>query len=185
MSTNIQIGSSASLKLENLTTTQRNAIVSPATGRTIWNTTTARIEVYNGTFWQGAETKMLQLLHNQFNPTDAQTVVFGASFGAPTLPANTWNNIIMRGNGVIRGCSLNMLVGGTQGTNENWSLFVQHNGTDYLVATVGSTAIVRNFNNTSMNIPYVDGDIVRMVYVNPTWVTNPTVVTATGYLILQ
>ena len=91
--------------------------------------------------------------------------------------------MIMRGNGIIVGCDFNMLVGGVLGTSESWSLYVRHNGTDYLVQTVGSTAVVRKFNNTLLNIPYVDGDIVRMILVNPTWVTAPTSVTGSGFLI--
>lgn len=170
--------------LPRMTTTQRNAISSPATGLEIYNTTTNRKEVYNGSFWRGISMRLMPIFHGQFNPTDAQTVAFGQSINAPTVSTNAYYEIIMRGAGVIRGCDLNMLVGGTLGTNENWSLYVRHNGTDYLVQTISSTTVVRNFTNTSMNIPYVDGDIVRMVYVNPTWATNPTAVTATGNLIL-
>ena len=170
--------------LPRMTTTQRNAISSPATGLEIYNTTTGRKEVYNGSFWRGISMRLMPIFHGQFNPTDAQTVAFGQSINAPTLSTNAYYEIIMRGAGVIRGCDLNMLVGGTLGSNENWSLYVRHNGTDYLVQTISSTTVVRNFTNTSMNIPYVDGDIVRMIYVNPTWATNPTAVTATGNLIL-
>jgi len=36
-----------------LTTTQRNAIATPATGLQIYNTTTIQSEVYNGSFWAG------------------------------------------------------------------------------------------------------------------------------------
>ena len=170
--------------LPRMTTTQRDAISSPATGLEIYNTTTGRKEVYNGSFWRGISMRLMPIFHGQFNPTDAQTVAFGQSINAPTLSTNAYYEIIMRGAGVIRGCDLNMLVGGTLGSNENWSLYVRHNGTDYLVQTISSTTVVRNFTNTSMNIPYVDGDIVRMIYVNPTWATNPTAVTATGNLIL-
>ena len=170
--------------LPRMTTTERNAISSPATGLEIYNTTTGRKEVYNGTFWRGISMRLMPIFHGQFNPTDAQTVAFGQSINAPTVSTNAYYEIIMRGAGVIRGCDLNMLVGGVTGSNENWSLYVRHNGTDYLVQTISSTTVVRNFNNTAMNIPYVDGDIVRMIYVNPTWATNPTAVTATGNLIL-
>lgn len=170
--------------LPRMTTTERNAISSPATGLEIYNTTTGRKEVYNGTFWRGISMRLMPIFHGQFNPTDAQTVAFGQSINAPTLSTNAYYEIIMRGAGVIRGCDLNMQVGGTLGSNENWSLYVRHNGTDYLVQTISSTTVVRNFSNASLNIPYVDGDIVRMIYVNPTWATNPTAVTATGNLIL-
>jgi hypothetical protein len=42
---------SSGFLLPRLTTTQRNAIVSPATGLEIFNTTTNQIEFYNGTAW--------------------------------------------------------------------------------------------------------------------------------------
>ena len=35
-----------------LTTTERDAIASPTTGETIFNTTTTFLEVYNGTVWK-------------------------------------------------------------------------------------------------------------------------------------
>jgi hypothetical protein len=41
----------AGLRLNNLTTTQRDAIGSPAAGMVIWNTTAARIQAYNGSAW--------------------------------------------------------------------------------------------------------------------------------------
>lgn len=41
----------AGLRLNNLTTAQRDAIGSPAAGMVIWNTTAARIQAYNGSAW--------------------------------------------------------------------------------------------------------------------------------------
>ena len=173
--------------LPRMTTTQRDAISSPATGLEIYNTTTNRKEVYNGTFWQGISMRFLQVLFSTWNPTDAQTVAFGQSAGTPQLaslsPAPF--EIVMRGNGVIRGCDFTTFAAGVAGTNESWSLYVRHNGTDYLVQSVSNTAATKVFSNTSLNIPYVAGDIVRMVFVNPTWATNPTNVVGGGFLTLQ
>jgi hypothetical protein len=173
--------------LPRMTTTQRNAIGSPATGLEIYNTTTNRKEVYNGTFWQGISMRFLQVLFSTWNPTDAQTVAFGMAAGTPQLaslsPAPY--EIVMRGNGVIRGCDFTTFCTGVAGSNESWSLYVRHQGTDYLVQTVSTSATVRTFTNTSLNIPYVAGDIVRMVFVNPTWATNPTQVAGGGFLTLQ
>ena len=173
--------------LPRMTTTQRNAIASPATGLEIYNTTTNRKEVYNGTFWQGISMRFLQVMFSTWNPTDAQTVAFGMAAGTPQLaslsPAPF--EIVMRGNGVIRGCGFTTFAAGVAGSNENWSLFVRHQGTDYLVQNVSASATVRTFTNTSLNIPYVAGDIVRMVFVNPTWATNPTNVVGGGFLTLQ
>jgi hypothetical protein len=173
--------------LPRMTTTQRNAIASPATGLEIYNTTTNRKEIYNGTFWQGISMRFLQVLFSTWNPTDGQTVAFGMAAGTPQLaslsPAPY--EIVMRGNGVIRGCDFTTFCTGVAGSNESWSLYVRHQGTDYLVQTVSASATVRTFTNTSLNIPYVAGDIVRMVFVNPTWATNPTNVAGGGFLTLQ
>ena len=43
----------AGLRLNNLTTTQRDALT-PSTGMAIWNTTNSRAEVYNGSAWDGS-----------------------------------------------------------------------------------------------------------------------------------
>jgi hypothetical protein len=173
--------------LPRMTTTQRNAIASPATGLEIYNTTTNRKEIYNGTFWQGISMRFLQVLFSTWNPTDAQTVAFGMAAGTPQLaslsPAPY--EIVMRGNGVIRGCDFTTFCTGVAGSNESWSLYVRHQGTDYLVQTVASNTAVRTFTNTSLNIPYVAGDIVRMIFINPTWATNPTNVVGGGFLTLQ
>lgn len=173
--------------LPRMTTTQRDAIGTPATGLEIYNTTTNRKEVYNGTFWQGVATRFLQVMFTQWNPTDAQTVAFGSVPLVPQLASLTPApfEIIMRGNGVIRGCDFTTFAAGVAGTNEPWSLYVRHQGTDYLVQTVSTSATVRTFTNTSLNIPYVAGDIVRMVFINPTWATNPTQVAGGGFLTLQ
>lgn len=173
--------------LPRMTTTQRNAISSPATGLEIYNTTTNRKEVYNGTFWQGISMRFLQVLFTQWNPTDAQTVAFGSVAGTPQLASTSpaHYEIVMRGNGVIRGCDFNTFAAGVDGSNEAWQLFVRHNGTDYLVQSVSSNSKTRVFTNTSLNIPYVAGDIVRMVFINPTWATNPTQVVGGGFLTLQ
>jgi hypothetical protein len=41
----------AGIRLNNLTTTERNAIGSPAAGMLLWNTTQARMNVHNGSAW--------------------------------------------------------------------------------------------------------------------------------------
>ena len=46
----------AGFQLNNLTTTQRDALaVAPATGAVIWNTTTGAMEAYNGVSWESAD----------------------------------------------------------------------------------------------------------------------------------
>lgn len=41
----------AGLRLNNLTTTQRDALASPTAGMVIWNTTDSRMQLHNGTAW--------------------------------------------------------------------------------------------------------------------------------------
>ena len=65
-----------------LTTTQRDAIASPATGLTLYNTTTGRLNTWNGTSWDASLSATEQPLQNA-------TVTFAAT-GAPqsyTVPA--------------------------------------------------------------------------------------------------
>ncbi len=122
--------------LPRMTTTQRDAIASPATGLKIFNTTTVREEYYNGTYWQG-ETKFVQVGHSGFNPGDAQFPQFG-SMPIPSIAAGGFGSaydITLRGSGVIRGCSFTAFSGGSAGTAEAWSLTLLFNGVSYLVAT--------------------------------------------------
>lgn len=46
------------IRLNNLTTTQRDAISSPAAGSMIWNTTTSRNNIYNGSAWTAGWVKL-------------------------------------------------------------------------------------------------------------------------------
>lgn len=50
---NLGFGSTthAGIKLNNLTTTQRNALTSPSSGMTIYNTTAGEVQIYNGSTW--------------------------------------------------------------------------------------------------------------------------------------
>lgn len=173
--------------LPRMTTAQRDAIGTPATGLEIYNTTTNRKEVYNGTFWQGVDTRFITISFSVSSPQDNLTLGFGSSIGGLQNVAvyPTYADMRMSGSGVIRGAYLTTFAAGVIGSNENWSLYVRHNGTDYLVQTVGANTIIRNWNNTSLNIPFVDGDLVKMVFVNPTWATNPTNIVGGGFLTIQ
>lgn len=48
----------AGLRLNNLTTVQRNALVTVAAGMEIWNTTTGRVNIYDGTAWTDGFTRL-------------------------------------------------------------------------------------------------------------------------------
>lgn len=170
-----------------MTSAQKNAIATPATGLVVFDTDRVRYEFYNGSFWQGMSMRFYQVFFTQWNPTSGQTVAFGNIAGTPQLASASPApfEIVMRGSGIIRGCDFSTFTAGVAGTNQAWALYVRHNGTDYLVQSVSSAATVRTFTNTALNIPFVSGDIVRMVLINPTWTTAPTQVVGGGSLILQ
>mgnify|MGYP001579726272 CR=1 FL=1 len=83
----------AGLVLNNLTTTQRDAVASPATGSLIYNSTTARPELYKSAAWHG-----LAVLDGYYPTSDT---TFGASIAigpsalvGPTLSAAYGNGAI-------------------------------------------------------------------------------------------
>jgi hypothetical protein len=82
----------AGLRLINLTTTERDAIASPAAGMLIWNTTTIRLNRYNGSAWSAGFVAV-----NGDTMTGALTTVAAASGqesliitpgSAPSSPTN-------------------------------------------------------------------------------------------------
>lgn len=48
----VKLDPAKGVQIPNLSTTERNAISSPETGALIWNTTTSKINQYNGSAWQ-------------------------------------------------------------------------------------------------------------------------------------
>lgn len=86
-------GTGSALRYLNLTTAQRN-LLAPTVGMTIWNTTTSRLQVYDGTTWLDADLpEQTQEQIDMFLPPElgtganatrvAQTVYEGASFLVP------------------------------------------------------------------------------------------------------
>jgi hypothetical protein len=166
-----------------MTTTQRNAIASPATGLEIYNTTTNRKEFYNGTYWQG-EAYSINVQAAQFNPTASTTRFFGH---LALQPNNTGasRKIYVRRPSVIRIAEIYSR-STTAGDADNWSLYVRLNDTtDYLIQTVGVSANERIWTNSNINIPVVSGDYVEIKMINPAWVNAPASTTFAGYLVFE
>lgn len=154
--------------IPSMNTSQRNSIPSPATGLQIWNSQTARFEHWNGTYWAG-QRNVINIFHGAWpSPANGQTYAFGAMPIAPQASGGVFSafDIVLRGNGVIRACSFKLWFSGTNATGEALSLYVRHNSTDYLVATVTNTSSIKFFDNAFMDIPYVDGDTFKMIFVN-------------------
>jgi len=166
-----------------MTTAQRDAIATPATGLEIYNTTTNRKEWYNGTYWQG-EAYSLNVQAAQFNPAASTTRFFG---NLALQPNNTGasRKIYVRRSGVIRIAEIYSR-STTAGDADNWSLYVRLNDTtDYLIQTVGVSANERIWTNSNINIPVVSGDYVEIKMINPAWVTAPASTTFGGYLVIE
>ena len=112
-----------------MTTTQRNAISSPAAGLTIWNTTYVQLEVYNGSLWvnmNGISDK---------TPTVGQyfqggKVAYILVSGDPGYDANTPHGLIA--------------ATGDQSTGFRWN-----NGGSYTITGATATAIGTGLSNTN------------------------------------
>lgn len=135
----------------------------------------------------GPGSNNLFIQHTSHSPADGAILAFGNFAVAPITstvqPSDPPYKIVMTGSGTITGCNFMQYSGAAAGTNEGWGLYIRVNGsTDYLVGTVSSAGPQRHFLNMSMNVPYSNGDNIRMVYVCPNWATNPTAVSGAGYL---
>lgn len=171
-----------------MSTLDKDSIPTPSLGLQVFDENRNRPEFYNGSYWDGGF-KFIYIGHGQWSsPADLATAIFGSVPISPQVAGGVFSafDIELMGNGVIRACTFNSWASGNAGSNEPWSLYIRVNTTDYLVQTISSSSSIRQFKNTSLNIPYVNGDILRMVYVNPNWITqNPTYVLGSGLITLQ
>jgi hypothetical protein len=119
-----------------------------------------------------------------YNPTDAQTVYF--TIGAQPLNTADVSRVYFHTTGTITRAQIAWMCRGTAGSNENVSVYIRiNNTTDYLVATIGSTATLKNFVNNSLSIAVTPSDYFEIKVVQPTWTTNPTAVYWGGTLLLE
>jgi hypothetical protein len=119
-----------------------------------------------------------------FNPADSQTLYFS---DFPYIPNTneTFSYLYIRKNCILKIAEINCF-SANGGSDENWSLYIRKNGlSDYLIATVSQSSILRNFSNSSLNISFSSGDFLTIKMVNPAWVTNPIEVVFGGYLYFQ
>jgi len=113
------------------------------------------------------------------SPADASTQYFG---NAPRGMLTTANRNLQtaRVAQIITVADIT-ISSGTAGTAESWSMYIRvNNTTDYLIATVASTANDRIFYNDSLSINLAVNDTWEIKLVCPTWVTNPATCVASG-----
>lgn len=172
-----------SLPFPRMNTTQKNAIVSPATGLHVFDTDFARPEFFNGSYWEG-ESITMQVQAAQSNPSSGATIFFGNLALQPNTAGAT-RKIYVRKKRVIRGAELYSRAS-TAGSNENWSFYIRVNDTtDYLIQTVGVSANERIWSNMALSIELNAGDYFEIKAVNPTWGTPPASFTIAGNILLQ
>ena len=120
----------------------------------------------------------LQLSHASHNPADGATYYFG---GVPSsIPGSTDGNfrIYIPKTGTIKAVYGNYRIATTNGTTENSTLSVRVNSTTSttISSTVQFTTTVGSYNNAALSIPVVAGDFIEIVWLCPTWATNPVAV---------
>jgi len=118
----------AGLRLNNLTTTQRDAIAAPAAGMVIWNTTAARIQAYNGSGWTAGMVRL-----DGDTMTGALNITAGTATSS-TPPLNitqAWNNAAVTFRGLEfaatntssnASSTLIRLLGGASGTTQAFAV---------------------------------------------------------------
>jgi len=165
-----------SLPCPRVTTDEKLNINAVTPGLKVYDKNYKRYEYWNGAYWAGHRQTINIFFGGWSNPANSQTVAFGAMPISPQASGGVYAafDIIARGNGVVRACTFNIWYTGTPATGEAISLYIRHNTTDYLVATVANTLSIKVFENALMNIPYVDGDRFKMIIVNPASGTRGT-----------
>ncbi len=118
------------------------------------------------------------------DPTDAQTVYFGALPKAPVTTA-AMSKIHITKAGFIKAVKI-LCYSTTAGSNEAWSLYVRKNNTtDTLIATLSAATNERVFSNTGLSISVAAGDYIEIKGVQPTWATNPLGTIYGGYIYIE
>ena len=166
-----------------MTTTERDAIPSPATGLEIFNTTTNRKEFYNGTYW-AASPQIINILSGSANLTTGSNHFFGNMAISTTTTAAS-RQFISPVSGVIRKAFIRSFASTIVG-DRSINVYVRVNSTDYLIATVNTSLANREFTSTSLNIPIVaNTDTVVCYAVASGGTTDSTGVYFGGQIIVE
>jgi hypothetical protein len=120
------------------------------------------------------------------SPADGATGYFGSSFTGGISTSAAVRRIYCPYAGTINVAEVFLYAGSVAGSAENVSVYVRKNNTtDTLIQTVGVSTADRRFANTSLGISVAAGDYVEFKIICPTWATNPTAITGSGYLLLE
>lgn len=126
----------------------------------------------------------ISFIHATHDPADSSTMFWG-SLSNPTVTSGI-RRIYIPKSGRMTKVTLMQVAVTVVGSAEDISAYVRVNDTtDYLIATVGLSAVIRPFLNYSMNVPVVAGDYIELKMVYPAWATNPTGVFGCGTAIVE
>ena len=132
----------------------------------------------------GKKTYTIPILARSRDFADAETVD-NFAFSAEAGPSQ--DKMYFAKNGIITQVVLLSHSEGVASSNEAWPWYLRINATtDYLLATVSSTAALKNFSKLSgLNIPVTTTDFWNIKTVCPTWATNPTGTWMSGYIVVS
>lgn len=121
------------------------------------------------------------------NPADATTYFIGWVPSVAFAVSSGIVSLTLRHTGIIRAVDVRLLVFGTPGTTETFSVWLRlNNTTDTLItSTAQANATINNFSNTGLSVAVVAGDFIEIKFTTPTWATNPTAVVVVGSVLVE
>lgn len=116
----------------------------------------------------------LPVITPSWNPSDSQTVYFGALVRSPSTNPG-YARVYIPKAGTIKAAHIIATSSGAAGSAEAWPLYIELNGgANTLIASVSLSAVFRYWSNAALSIAVNAGDYIEIVSVHPAWATNPT-----------
>lgn len=170
--------SKGSIASPKMTTAQKNAISSPVSGLSVFDTDYNRPEYFDGSKFRG-ESITLFVQAAQHTPTVSTTMYIGDKSLQPAAN-DVSRRVYVSGKRILKGVDFNAR-GNTAGSNEAWAFYVRVNDTtDYLISSLSISNQTRRWVNMSMDIALNDGDFFTLKSTTPPWGTVPTGVSYSG-----
>lgn len=177
--------------------TSRKIIVSDGTNN-VYSTetwavpgTSGNVLTSDGTNWTSAAPSSgglgyaLQMMTGSSLATPADATTYYCAFGVGITTATTsgglLQKIIIPQSGTLDKAYGNVRVAGTLSSAQNATIAIRLNNTTStnVSTSVATTAISNDFSGTSLGITVAAGDYIEVLFITPTWTTNPTQVSIT------
>jgi hypothetical protein len=125
----------------------------------------------------------LQVRATSLSPQDGVSYFFGST--VQPRPSSGSRLYIPKA-GTLKVCYFWWDCSSTAGSNESISVYIRVNDTtDYLVKTIGNTALQKLFDKTDLSISLSQGDYIEIKMVCPTWGTSPLTVYLGGVVYIE